>query len=610
MTATLEEQIQEVLDGLEPQDRALAEYKLRPFLTLQSARLRFPTPGHLSQYWRPEFVQTPMLDILDEAIMKADRGEHQRIILNCPPQEGKTSRLQDGCAWLLMQNPRRRVVFASYEQTIAVQSALEIRRLFETHGGGYRGQQLQPDHVDVLGLRLDPDRAKQTAWSFADVPGAKGARPGGVIAVGAGSSLSGRPADIIVVDDPIKDPKQADSEVWRRAITDWYQAVVVARLPPTSIIVVVQTRWHEDDLTGWLLKKQEKDGTKEWLHLNIPAQAEDGGKDLLGRQPGEYMESTRGRSVADWEKRKIDVGTRWWFAQYQGAPAAPEGGIFKRAWFEKYRVAAAPDDLIYTITVVDPADNSGDGDEAGIITGGLGRDGKWYLLEDNSAHYTVAQWVRQGLFAMFRNKAGRLAYEKSLSKLAKSIRQEWRKIYRQARELVRAQLKWAAPGVDLRHLMDNWPDVPTAAVLDTAMRALADEDDDVQDLGELQSQLTDLWPWVVNVLRLPDAGPPTQAINAVGSKSVRADLASPYWENGQVRHVGPKTKLENQMATWLVTQDSPDRMDAAVHWAHLMAELGEPAQKHEKPPPAPPKIPTRTTQGMPANLRATRRGRI
>jgi hypothetical protein len=608
VTSPLEQQIQEILAGLEPQDRALAEYRLRPLLTWQAGRLRFPTPGHLSQYWRPEFVQTPMLDILDEALIKADRGEHQRIILNCPPQEGKTSRLQDGCAWLLMQNPRRRVVFASYEQTIAGQSALEIRRLFETHGGGYRGQELLPDHVDVLGLRLDPDRAKQTAWSFADVPGAKGARPGGVVAVGVGSALSGRPADIIVIDDPIKDAKQADSSVWRKAVTEWYQSVVVARLPPTSVIVVVQTRWHEDDLTGWLLAKQEKEGSNEWLHLNIPAQAEGPG-DLLGRQPGEYMVSTRGRSVPDWEKRKRDVGTRWWFAQYQGAPAAPEGGIFKRAWFEKHRVSAAPD-LTYVITVVDPADNSGDGDEAGIITGGLGEDGRWYLLEDASGHYTVAEWVRQGLFAMFRNGAGRLAYEKSLSKLDKAIRQEWRKIYQQARELVRAQLKWARPGVELKDLMEDWPDAPTAPVLVAAMKALADEDDDQQYLGELQKQLTELWPWVVTVLRLPDAGPPTQAINAVGSKSVRADLASPYWENGKIAHVGPKTKLENQMATWLVTQDSPDRMDAAVHWAHLMAELGEPGQRREKTAPAPTKIPTRTTQGMPANLRATRRGRL
>lgn len=850
--------------GLSPSGQAALRAKLIPLIRHRQAIQRFPTPGHLSQFHRPEFIQTPMLDILDDAIAMADRGEAGRIIVNCPPQEGKTSRLQDGCAWMLLRNPRRRIVFASYEQSIAAQSSLEIRRLIETHGGGYRGQQLGLDHKDVLGLRLDPDRAQQTAWSLADVPGYKSARAGSVVAVGVGSSLSGRPADIIVIDDPIKDAKQADSATWRKSVTDWYQSVVIARLPPKSVIIVVQcmtgdtpvlmadgteralrdvrpgdavatfedgklavsvvrnwanqgpdtiyaikmksgrvvranarhpflaiengehvwrrtkslrpgsiiqtvtgastegslaqpkdaelpqsaracappittnsggprayvrpqsirpagalptsstdttspwssttpcspskmaaapsaanfphpetlaptgmgssasitttppdafadscattaisllatasrppscglplhtwnpeadevlevvpcgtedvfdiqvdrtenfianglvshnTRWHEEDLTGWLLTEDAKLLQSKWMHINVPAQA-DSEDDLLDREIGEYMVSTRGRSIADWEDKKREVGTRWWFAQYQGAPSAPEGGTFKREWFDKYRVDEAPP-LTYAVTVIDPADNTGGGDEAGIITGGIGDDGDWYLLEDNSGTYTIGEWVRQALFAMLRNKAGKLCYEQSLSRLQKSIRLEWKKIRLQALALARTREDWRTAR------QKDWPETPIAPAIQAAAAVLATELDDLDDLSEMNRQLLELWPWVPDILRLPETGPPIQKIIAEGSKSVRAELASPFWESGKVRMVGQFPVLEKQMCTWLPTQDSPDRMDAAVHWANKMSELGVSSlSKAPKTQTVPQRAPV-----MPINLRSTRRGR-
>lgn len=597
MTDGLGEEIARVMARLTPAEQAALRGKLVPYITHRRALIRFATPGHLSQFYRPEFRQTPMLQALDEAIMAADRGEQRRIIVNTPPQEGKTSRLQDGCGWLLLRDPRRRIVFASYEQSIAAQSSLEIRRLFETHGGGYRGQNLGIDHKDVLGLRLDPDRAQQTAWSLADVPGKKRIRPGSVVAVGVGSSLSGRPADVIVIDDPIKDSKQADSKTWREAIKNWYQSVVIARLPPTSVIVVVQTRWHEDDLTGWLLDQDKKTGANEWLHLNIPAQA-DSPDDILGREVGEYMISARGRTAEDWERRKLEVGTRWWFAMYQGDPSPPEGGIFKREWFEKNRVAVAPE-LVGVKTVIDPADNDGDGDEAGIITGGIGKaDGKFYLLEDNSGHYTVAGWVRTALFALLRNGAGALAYEQSLSRLRAAIREEWKKIRRQARELVVAQKALSRPRDD------TWPEFPSEAAMTLALKALAVEEDSPEDLSVLQAQLVELWPYVRPVLSLPETGPPVNKIIAKGSKSLRAELASPLWEAGKVKLVGTFPKLEHQLATWLPTQDSPDRMDAGVHWTHLMSSSTP--GKLSKPSGTPV---ARRQPPMPVNLRSTRRMR-
>lgn len=594
MNSPLAAKIEEVIASLPPHEQAQLRAKLVRVITNRKAVQRFPTPGHLSKFCRPDFVQTPMLDKLDEALMMAERGEAQRIIINTPPQEGKTSRLQDACGWMLIRDPTRRIAFASYEQSIAAQSALEIRRMIEQHGGGYRGQAQHLDHEDALGLLLDPDRAKQTNWSLADVPGRKNARPGSVVAVGVGSSLTGRPVDVMVIDDPIKDAKQADSPVTRRNVIDWYQSVVLTRLPPRSIVIVVQTRWHEGDLSGWLLDQDKKAAFPEWLHVNIPAQA--GENDLLGRQPGEYLASARRRSAADWEAKKTAVGTRWWFAMYQGVPSAPEGGTFKREWFEKYRVAEAPP-LRSVITLVDPADNTGAGDEAGVVTGGLDANGEIYILEDNSGSYTVAEWVRVALYAMLRHGSGKLVYEQSLSGLRRSIKAEWKRIRQQARELARAQKEWSS--FDAK----DWPADPNALAIRDAHAVLADEDDTKDEQAVLIAQLIALWPHVPAVLRLPETGPPVKTIRARGSKSLRAELVSPHFEGGRVHHVGQMPTMEHQMCTWLPSQDSPDRMDAEVHLVDELAAAATAATVQR--PPAGNQLPAKA-RPMPQIMRTTR----
>lgn len=591
--------INEAIAELPAEEQAHVHQKLRRIMIHRHAIARFRTPGHLGQFLRPGFLQTPMLDQIDMAIMKAERRIAPQLIINTPPQEGKSTRLQDAALWLLLRKPTLRIAFASYEQGIATQSGLAIRQMIEQSGTGYKGRsKSEIDRVDSLGLMLDPDRSLNTNWSLADVPGAKGKRPGGVLSVGIGSSFTGRPADVLIIDDPLKDAKQADSKTYRQAVKDWYQSVATARLSSNSIVIVVQTRWHEDDLSGWLLTEDLKRVHPKWAHINIPAEAME--NDPLGRQPGEWLVSSRGRTREEWEEKKRILsagGGRWWFALYQGDPSPPAGGIFQREWFDKHRVEAAPE-LSVVITMVDPADNDGDGDEAGIWTGGLGVDGEFYFLEDNSGHYTVAQWVRVAIFALLRNKSHRLMYEQSLSGLKRSIRAQWKVIRRQARELARAQKQWSRFGVD------DWPATPNPAALDDARMVLLDEDDSLEDLSVLEKQLIELWQYVPDVMGLPETGPPIRTLTAKGSKSLRAELVSPIFELGTGHFVGQHPLTERQMATWLPTQDSPDRMDALVH---LAAELSKTVISHkiEKPTGS---IPTRQTP-MPQILRSTRYGR-
>jgi predicted phage terminase large subunit-like protein len=158
-----------------------------------------------------------------------------------------------------------------------------------------------------------------------------------VYTVGIGGSLSGRPVDLLIIDDPIVSTEQADSEAHRERVWDWWQSVGSTRLSPGASVILVQTRWHEDDLTGRVLHSED---AARWRHLSIPAQADhDPTKDQadpLGRQPGEFLLSARGRTVAQWEAIRREKGSRTWNALYQGRPSPAEGGILQRSWFEDH----------------------------------------------------------------------------------------------------------------------------------------------------------------------------------------------------------------------------------------------------------------------------------
>jgi predicted phage terminase large subunit-like protein len=141
-------------------------------------------------------------------------------------------------------------------------------------------------------------------------------------AVGVGGGLTGRGADIAIIDDPHKDRKEADSLLVRNRVYDWYRSTLYTRLSPSGAIILVMTRWHEDDLAGRLLREAKTDGEK-WFVLNMPAISEDDQSLWPERWPLEKLEAI-----------KRAVGPREWESLYQGRPSAPGGTIFQRAWWD------------------------------------------------------------------------------------------------------------------------------------------------------------------------------------------------------------------------------------------------------------------------------------
>jgi predicted phage terminase large subunit-like protein len=236
-----------------------------------------------------------------------------------PPRFGKselTSRRYPG--WVLGRNPDWNVGIVSYGAELAEELSADARRVV-----------LSDEYADVFGSRYAPehgssieiDRASKAInhWRIAG-------RRGGVRAVGVGGALTGRGFNVLIIDDPIKGRKEADSELVREDLWKWYQGTLRTRLEPGGGILVIQTRWHHDDLAGRLLRDQ----AGRWTVVAMPAIAEDA--DILGRSPGEPLDPVRFDSDELAEIR-ADISSRDWVAQYQQKPTPDEGSIFKRDWF-------------------------------------------------------------------------------------------------------------------------------------------------------------------------------------------------------------------------------------------------------------------------------------
>ena len=281
----------------------------------------WPSPGALAVDLDQRTIQTPALDLIDAELVRLLDTPDGRLIIQMPPQEGKSQRASRRFPlWALEQNPDLRIAIASYEHGVA-------RRW----GRAIRDDILQNE--GVLRLRVRADLSAQSEWQLEG-------RDGGVYSTGVGGALTGRPVDLLIIDDPIKDRLQADSRVYRDRIWDWWTDVASTRLAPGAPCVLILTRWHHDDLAGRLLGAE--DGHL-WRVLNVPAQADhhpdQDQVDPLGRAPGEFMRSARGRTPAQWQAIHTRVGSRTWASLYQGRPVPDTGNLFPRDQWARYTTA-------------------------------------------------------------------------------------------------------------------------------------------------------------------------------------------------------------------------------------------------------------------------------
>jgi hypothetical protein len=155
-------------------------------------------------------------------------------------------------------------------------------------------------------VRVRDDSSARHRWGLAGYAG-------GTVTAGVGGPLTGRGADVLIVDDPIKNAEEANSELQRERAAEWFKAVALTRLEPNGSVILIATRWHMSDLIG----RVTRDEPDRWRAVNLPAIAED--KDELGRAPGEALWPERWPLQA-LEATKRSIGSYWWSAMYMGRP--------------------------------------------------------------------------------------------------------------------------------------------------------------------------------------------------------------------------------------------------------------------------------------------------
>lgn len=488
--------------------------------------------------------RTAALKLLSEALEQAITHPGTRLIISVPPQEGKTTLVRHAVLRKLQRDPDLRNAIASYAVDLARTSGRAIRHLIDANGSAAVDPASGHQLTDRLGITVRGDHAAAGDWALAE-------HDGGVYAIGVGGGLTGRPVDgMFVVDDPVKDQQQADSEVMRERVWEWFTAVGETRLGPETSVVVIMTRWHEDDLAGRLIARDAElpEDEREWRVINIPALADGVTADALADVPGArdehgWLISARRRTAALWAKIRRRVGERVFGSLYQGRPSPLDGGIFKREWVENHRATQLPGDVDQTVVAVDPAE-TGMGDAAGILVGHRNRAGHFYVTTDLSGQLTQAQWGRRVCLAVLRTGAASIVQERNLG-MSRVLPDAWQVIRRQAVALRKAA-----------------GDIPAAGAL-------------LQDAGDTVSskaaELAEVAPIVDDVLSRPANRPCRIAmIHPRVSKQARAEGITHYYELGEAHHVGTLPLLEHEMFTWQPGQDSPNRLDTL---ALLLAQL-------------------------------------
>lgn len=286
--------------------------------------------SHLVKYCKKVYAdfEAPWhLQLLAKYLESVSANEIDRLMIFMPPRHGKSQM----CSVLwpsfhLGHNPQDQIIEASYSESLAISFSRACRDTVKSNAY----QELWPHHLKTEGA---------VRWQ---ILGKRNLRDN-YLAAGVGGPLSGEGADLLIIDDPIKNAEQAMSVVYRDKVWEWYKLVARTRLQPKARIVLIMTRWHEDDLAGRLLKLQEEDPTADqWTVLRLPSEnAEgvdaipDGVKAYRALWPERYPES-------ELSKLRGSLGSLGYAALYGQQPKNKEGNIIKRDWFKFYKSFECP----------------------------------------------------------------------------------------------------------------------------------------------------------------------------------------------------------------------------------------------------------------------------
>lgn len=253
-------------------------------------------------------------------------GKSPRLMIQMPPRHGKSELASVKFpAWHLGHHPEHEIIQASYSGSLAIGFSRKVRGLLR-----------DPDYGVLFKTRVDRDNQNAEGWMTTDA--------GGYVPAGVEGAVTGKGAHILIIDDPVKNAEEAESATMRENIDNWYTSTAYTRLAPGGGVLVIQTRWHLDDLSGRLETRMHEGSGDEWEIIRYPAIAVE---DEPYRKAGDALHEDRYPIDA---LRRIEraVGPRVWSALYQQNPVSEDSKYFDPdATFQYYELSEKPKELTY-----------------------------------------------------------------------------------------------------------------------------------------------------------------------------------------------------------------------------------------------------------------------
>jgi hypothetical protein len=270
-------------------------WRVSPAATAATLSREDPTP------WQP----ADHLLLLSRAVRDATTGKGPRfLIVNMPPRHGKSWFLSKWCpVWYLENWPHKQVMLCGYGSNFAADWGRAVRNTVEQHKGR-------------LCFELSEDSKAANRW--------RTNKNGGMVTAGVGGDITGKGADLLIIDDPVKNAEEANSKTYRDNVWSWWTSTARTRLEPGGVIIIIMTRWHEDDLVGRLLNPEYNADWASWHQINLPAICDTKEPDLLGRTEGDALWPER-YNKEELAQIKRSVGEADWFSLFQQMPSRMSG---------------------------------------------------------------------------------------------------------------------------------------------------------------------------------------------------------------------------------------------------------------------------------------------